>query len=198
MVYFLNCVVGIITPTENLEVSWATSVRVSVFLITCVVMACSLALLKRNRAIVCPLYSSNHARMKKQPKTHLKTSQHIDIHIHAQEKNPAVQTSPRHTSAVRSQSDNRPATVLIRSVACDHTLVWQAAWQADRAHPAFRPPCPDRAGSAAGDCPRPWQRWSGWRRAGAAGRCRTAAKARPGPFRHSLRPSCRRCWPGSG
>src|SRR5690606_6953349 len=114
----------IITPTENLEVSWATSVLVLVFLITCVVMACSLALLKRNRAIVCPLYSSNHARMKKQPKTHLKTSQHIDIHIHAQEKNPAVQTSPRHTSAVRSQSDNRPATVLIRSVACDHTLVW--------------------------------------------------------------------------
>ena len=108
--------------------------------------------------------------MKKQPKTRLKTSQHIDIHIHAQERNPAVQTSPRHTSAVRSQSDNRPATILIRSVAREHTLMWRAGRQAGRADPASRPPCHDRAGSIAGDCPRPWQRWSGWRRAGAAGR----------------------------
>ena len=58
---------------------------------------------------------------------------------------------------------------MIRSVAHEYTLVWRAAWQAGRAHPAFRPPYRARAGSAAGDCPRPWQRWPGWRRAGAAG-----------------------------
>ncbi len=84
-------------------------------------------------------------------------------------------------------------------VARKHTLVWQAACDARPPEPcpAFRPPCRHvRAEmSAAGDCPRPWQRWPGWRRAGAAGpqesllNTQSARKPPPNRLAASLRGS---------